>query len=546
MSNLTVTLLADFSHNEELEIGQVLYLHPDPNNEHDPHAIEVYADNDSAKWSEETRIGFLAKSSKMVLPGTVNVDRIFDDVTANGASIVLISHSMVTGKRGPMNAWCAELFLQYQDPDMEAQPKAEKVRLLIDGATVRNRLKSQVVTAVMNGQEVPLYLEDNGNLIQVHQPGVPGTAGAVSEKNSEADIKKVRDLLKKKNMLPVVPTGDVEQSKSVINYYVEATLSEDSTADYGNEIARITAAAILSKEDVSARVDFMVSNGVPDKIIKAVLNQMRFFQPEDRAAIPCPEVPYTQATGNNLARTLGYALCGRNIRTFGPKGGGKNTLIETVLWLMNQPMYRMSVSGDIDKYDLLGGGALRDGNTCTEISDMLKCLQKGYAVIFDEANAARAEVLEGIHSITDGARAIQVPGYGLVRLHPKALVFMTMNEGYCGCGEMNEATIDRFVPMEVEPEANIRELLKSMCPKATKDQVEVCEKIHAAIIAGIKQGKYSPNCISLRGFKDALLACEYLSLNQALVDNLANKSQDADERKSLTSLVNDFTGTMFN
>ena len=42
------------------------------------------------------------------------------------------------------------------------------------------------------------------------------------------------------------------------------------------------------------------------------------------------------------------------------------------------------------------------------------------------------------------------------------------------------------------------------------------------------------------------MASEYLSLNQALIDNLANKSQDPDERKSLASLINDFTGQMFN
>lgn len=546
MSAKMITFLPDFSKIDEVEEGDLLFLQPDPQNEHDPHAIRVFRNAEDASDPDKF-LGWIAKSKSMLLPGSLNTDDIFDEVTTNGATIVLTHQEMVTSRKGPMHVWAADLFIQYKHATTaDGEAKAETVKLLIDGATVRNRLKSQVTTAIMNGQEVALYLEDNGNQIQVHQPGIPGTAGAVSDKNPEADVKKVRELLKKKNMLPVVATGEVDQQRSTINYYVEATLSEDNVADFGAQIQRITACGILTTEEVSERIDRMISAGFSNKLIEAVLDDMRFYAPEDRANIPHPMVPYTQATGNNLARFMAYSTKRLNVRVFGPKGSGKNVMIEDAMYLRAQPVFRMTVSGDIDKYDILGGGALKDGNTCTEISDMLKCLQKGYAVILDEANAARAEVLEAIHSITDGSRAVQVPGYGLVRLHPNALVFMTMNEGYVGCGEMNEATIDRFVPIEVLPEPNIRDLLKVMVPTATKDQIEVCEKIHANILSGIKQGKFSPNCISLRGIRDALMASEYLSLNQALIDNLANKSQDPDERKSLASLINDFTGQMFN
>lgn len=538
---MNVTFLRAFDASDKVDVGDRLFLRPEPENPKDHQAIAVY----TSDGADGEKVGYLSASVRTSLEGTKNAHQIFDEVSKHGANIKLIAESKITTSKATMTAYVAELFYIYQKPQQKAG-ESKSFDLLIEGATVRHRLKSQVATAIMSQQDIALYLEMNGSTISVHQPGIAGTAGVVSDKNPDELVKQVEAMLRKKNVLNVKPTGQIQQERSSTNYYVSVEVNEDSLADFGAEISRLTAECICTQEVASDKIDFMMASGFPNNLIKAVLNANRYYPPEDAVNIPCPDVKYVQATGNNLARCVGYMLTGRNIRTFGPKGGGKNTMAETALYLLGRPMYRLSVSGDIDKFDMLGGPALRGGETTTEISDMLKCLQAGYCVIFDEANAARPEVLEVIHSLTDSARSIQVPGYGLVKMHEDALVCMTMNEGYVGCGEMNAATVDRFVPIKVEPEANIKELLKHMVPTITKEQLDVCCKIHAAILQGIGQGKYSPDAISLRGFKDALVTCEFVSLNQGLIDNIACKSQDPDERNSLTSLINDFTGVLFN
>lgn len=529
-----VTFICSFDYVEQCQPGKVLYLRPEPENPADNRAVAVFSSPDE----NGERMGYLSAKTSTSLGGSLNAHDIFDDVSSSGGNIILVSKGKVTTKKAVMTAWLCELYL-LQVGAVKPATESRKFDILIEGSQIRHPEKSKVSAEVLNGNTMALYLEYGNGDIVVKKPGVPETAGMVSDKTPDATMKELERQLKRRNVLPVTTNGKVEKARSTINYYVTVEIGGDVIDDYSKEIAALTSQCICSKDECQEKVDFMVSSGFSKELITAVLQSMPFYLPEDRENIPKPEVPYIQDAGNNLARVVGYALRGRNIRAFGPKGGGKNTMIETALWLMGRPMYRMSVSGDIDKYDVLGGPSLKDGETTTTISDMLVALTKGYCVIFDEANSARAEVLEVIHSLTDSARAVQVPGYGLVKMADNALVMMTMNEGYVGCGEMNEATIDRFVPIEVAPESNIRNLLKHMVPTASDDDIASCCKVHAAILNSIKQKVYSENCISLRGFKDALLALPFVSLNQGLIDNIANKSQDEDERKSLTSLIND-------
>lgn len=534
MDKKMLTFICSFDYVEQCYPGKILYLRPEPENTADNKAVAVFNSPDE----NGERMGYLSAKPSTSLSGCQTSHDIFDDVSSCGGNIVLISKGKVTTKKAVMTAWLCELYL-LQTKAAASNTEVKGYDILIEGSQIRNPAKSGVSADVISGKTIALYLEKNDEDIVVKKPGEPDTAGVVSEKTPDTVMKELERQLKRRNVLPVVTTGKIEKARSTINYYVHVEIGGDPTEDYSKEIGSLTSKCICTKEEIQEKIDFMISSGFGRELITAVLQNTPFYLPDDRINIPKPEVPYVQDSGNNLARVVGYAIRGRNIRAFGPKGGGKNTMIETALWLMGRPMYRMSVSGDIDKYDVLGGPALKDGETTTTISDMLTALTKGYCVIFDEANSARAEVLEVIHSLTDGARAVQVPGYGLVKMADNALVMMTMNEGYVGCGEMNEATIDRFVPIEVAPESNIRNLLKHMVPTASDDDIASCCKVHESILNGIKQKIYSENCISLRGFKDALLTVPFVSLNQGLVDNIANKSQDEDERKSLTSLIND-------
>ena len=58
-----------------------------------------------------------------------------------------------------------------------------------------------------------------------------------------------------------------------------------------------------------------------------------------------------------------------------------------------------------------------------------------------------------LHSVTDDRRVIDVPGYNRMKLHEATRFIATMNYGYAGTRELNEAFASRFVIIHV-PQLN--------------------------------------------------------------------------------------------
>ena len=86
-----------------------------------------------------------------------------------------------------------------------------------------------------------------------------------------------------------------------------------------------------------------------EPIILRVFAEM-FSLPEYPELVPDPPVRYVQADSfGALTRCLAYRLSGMHLRLVGSKGCGKNTLIQTVDWLLNVPQYRMQGNAELDK-----------------------------------------------------------------------------------------------------------------------------------------------------------------------------------------------------
>lgn len=110
-----------------------------------------------------------------------------------------------------------------------------------------------------------------------------------------------------------------------------------------------------SPEALTVRAGYLLEQAVPEPIILRVFAEM-FSLPEYPELVPDPPVRYVQADSfGALTRCLAYRLSGMHLRLVGSKGCGKNTLIQTVDWLLNVPQYRMQGNAELDKLDLLGG-----------------------------------------------------------------------------------------------------------------------------------------------------------------------------------------------
>ena len=78
-----------------------------------------------------------------------------------------------------------------------------------------------------------------------------------------------------------------------------------------------------------------------------------------------------------------------------------------------------------------------------------QCAQYGGFGILDEINMAKNDAVSVLHATLDYRRSIDVPGYDKIDLHPAARFIGTMNYGYAGTKELNEALVSRFLVIDM-------------------------------------------------------------------------------------------------
>ena len=325
---------------------------------------------------------------------------------------------------------------------------------------------------------------------------------------------------------------------AVWGFIAELETADKLSDDVREAIERATLRGCAGSSELNDKAEYMIRQGIPQGIIVRALDQM-LADPAYPELVPCPPVRFVQADAyGELTRGLAYRLSGLNLRLIGGRGCGKNTLAQTLDWLLNIPQYRMQGNAEMDKLDLLGGPTIENGTLRYKLSDMLRYIEAGADVVLDEGNTIKPECADVLHSLTDEARRIQVPGYGLVRMHPRSSFTITMNEGYAGTNYMNEATIDRFTPIQMSEPEGVKEILRRVVPAAPEHCLNICDVVYCAIKSRIDSaGGLEPEAMTIRGLVDALRAQPLLGLKWGLLDNVAAKPQDQYTRLQLTELI---------
>lgn len=325
---------------------------------------------------------------------------------------------------------------------------------------------------------------------------------------------------------------------AVWGFIAELETADKLSDDVREAIERAALRGCASSSELNDKAEYMIQQGIPQGIIVRTLEQM-LADPAYPELVPCPPVRFVQADAyGELTRGLAYRLSGLNLRLIGGRGCGKNTLAQTLDWLLNIPQYRMQGNAEMDKLDLLGGPTIENGTLRYKLSDMLRYIEAGADVVLDEGNTIKPECADVLHSLTDEARRIQVPGYGLVRMHPRSSFTITMNEGYAGTNYMNEATIDRFTPIQMTEPESVKEILRRVVPTAPEHCLSICDVVYCAIKSRIDSaGGLEPEAMTIRGLVDALRAQPLLGLKWGLLDNVAAKPQDQYTRLQLTELI---------
>lgn len=239
-------------------------------------------------------------------------------------------------------------------------------------------------------------------------------------------------------------------------------------------------------------------------------------------------------------QALGALLAGENLLLVGAKATGKNVLAENLAYCFGRGDWNVSFHVNMDAAMMLGSDTFRDGQVQFRPGPVYECASQGGFCILDEINMARNEALAALHSMLDFRRILDIPGYGRIKMHPATRFIATMNYGYAGTRELNEALASRFAVIALPP-ANEHMLANLL----EKQYGHLSDKIRSSVIAlfmdlqlKYQQGEISSKAVDLRGLLGALgIYQQGLGLRSALQMGLVNKVFNEDERQIIQDLL---------
>lgn len=287
-------------------------------------------------------------------------------------------------------------------------------------------------------------------------------------------------------------------------------------------------------------IEFLREEGIDQSIISRVEN-FRGEYPHDESQnnrIPKPKFHYY---GKDIwEKALTALLAGENLLLVGPKATGKNVLAENLAAVFSRPEWDISFYLNTDAAALIGADTFKNGEVAFRKGPIYQCAENGGFGILDEINMAKNESLAVLHATLDFRRIIDVPGYERIELSPATRFIATMNYGYAGTREINEALASRFmvINMPIISEENLRRLLSAQFPTLKAEYAGQFAGLFQEIRRKCDSSEISTKALDLRGLMAAIsLTYNGLTVGQALDMGIVNKSFDDFERQLVSDII---------
>ncbi len=241
-----------------------------------------------------------------------------------------------------------------------------------------------------------------------------------------------------------------------------------------------------------------------------------------------------------LEMAMAALLQGSNLLLTGGKATGKNILAENLAWMFGRPSYNISFNVNTDSSSLIGTDTFRNNEVQLRKGSVYRCAEEGGFGVFDEINMAKNDAASVLHATLDYRRMIDVPGYERIELHPATRFIGTMNYGYAGTRELNEALVSRFLVIDMPElsEENLRKILRHDYP----GMKEVAEDAFCGLFLDLQtkaqNSEISTKALDLRGLLGTLGAVK-IGLNpyQAVQMGITNKAFDIFEKEIVSDMV---------
>ena len=288
-------------------------------------------------------------------------------------------------------------------------------------------------------------------------------------------------------------------------------------------------------------LEFLRDEGVSADIT-AEIKKFRDTYPEENEALRrrVPDPRYLYYGKDIWEEAITAILCGENLLLVGPKATGKNVLAENLATLFGRPSWNVSFYINTDAATLLGTDTFENGAVTLRKGPIYQCAETGGFGVLDEINMAKNESLAVLHATLDFRRSIDMPGYERIPLHDATRFIATMNYGYAGTRELNEALVSRFVVMDmpvISPE-NLEKLLLRGFPQMKHTWVEQFSALFGDLRQKCDSSEISTKALDLRGLLSALHLMEKgIPSGQALELGIINKAFDPFERQLVADAV---------
>lgn len=285
-------------------------------------------------------------------------------------------------------------------------------------------------------------------------------------------------------------------------------------------------------------LDFWREQGISE-ILLALVKKYREKYPYTGEPLT-NKVKYRYIGCEILEQAITAILAGENILLAGPKATGKNVLAENLAAGFNRPDFNISFHINMDASYLLGTDTFAEGEVRFRPGPVYECATAGGFGVLDEINMARNEALAVLHSLLDYRHILDVPGHGRLKMHAATRFIATMNHGYAGTRELNEALASRFAIIQLPPinESSLENLLAAELPTMTKNARTTFTKLFMDLQDKYNHAEISSHAVDLRGLIDALRLIRLgLNARAALAMGITNKCFEEEERCMVADLI---------
>ena len=241
-----------------------------------------------------------------------------------------------------------------------------------------------------------------------------------------------------------------------------------------------------------------------------------------------------------LEMAMAALLQGSNLLLSGAKATGKNILAENLAWIFGRPVYNISFNINTDSSSLIGTDTFRDNEVTLRKGSVYCCAQEGGFGIFDDINMAKNDAASVLHATLDHRRIIDVPGYDKIDLHPAARFIGTMNYGYAGTKELNEALVSRFlvIDMPALTEDNLFRIIRHDYPGIKEEALQAFAGLFLDLQKKALNSEISTKAVDLRGLLSSLGSVKIgLKPWQAVQMGITNKAFDIFEKEIVSDMV---------